>query len=443
MYREVVRTAARDGVVGTQESAAAPEVAVLLDRLEVDTPGIVDRAVQLLLADVPDYAAITSRDFREEVLQHATEHVAAFIRVARSGRLPSEDDLHFVRDRAVQRAREHVPLEALLQTYRIGQRAAWEAIVEEAGHSRSGLEAALALTATTFGYTNAISAIAAEAYLQEQQRALADTELAKRDLLGTLLGGAVPDERRLERLLHLGIRAESMIAVVVVVGEDTASLEASAQRVLAHAVSRSVFPDLTTAFVVPRYDEVVALVPIYGERTPLGIRDALAPVADQLLKRDISTLTGISRVCTRLEEVARGYREARQALRHASADQRAVAIDEVGLFEYLTAAADSLADDIVSPAARRLVEEDTKRGNGLIATLFAYADSSLNIQKTSKMLFVHPNTVQYRLRRIREITGRDPRQFRELLELIAAATILGRADPRTNESLRPASQTSA
>ena len=49
-------------------------------------------------------------------------------------------------------------------------------------------------------------------------------------------------------------------------------------------------------------------------------------------------------------------------------------------------------------------------------------------------LFVHPNTVRYRLRRIAEITGRDPWDPRDLLAL-QIALILGRIDPQTTADL--------
>jgi sugar diacid utilization regulator len=39
---------------------------------------------------------------------------------------------------------------------------------------------------------------------------------------------------------------------------------------------------------------------------------------------------------------------------------------------------------------------------------------------------VHANTVHYRLRRVRELTGRDPRRFAELVELTAALELAHR-----------------
>ncbi|MGW4366639.1 PucR family transcriptional regulator [Nocardia takedensis] len=44
----------------------------------------------------------------------------------------------------------------------------------------------------------------------------------------------------------------------------------------------------------------------------------------------------------------------------------------------------------------------------LIDTLRCYLDSDLNRQRTARMLTIHSNTVDYRLRRVKELTGLDP-----------------------------------
>ena len=66
------------------------------------------------------------------------QHVQAFVRAGRAGRAPAGEELDFVRARGAQRARELLPLDALLETYLIGQRTFWEAIVAAAGDSARG-----------------------------------------------------------------------------------------------------------------------------------------------------------------------------------------------------------------------------------------------------------------------------------------------------------------
>ena len=47
-------------------------------------------------------------------------------------------------------------------------------------------------------------------------------------------------------------------------------------------------------------------------------------------------------------------------------------------------------------------------GPALTETLDAYLDSGGAIEACARKLFVHPNTVRYRLKRIADFTGRDP-----------------------------------
>jgi len=53
----------------------------------------------------------------------------------------------------------------------------------------------------------------------------------------------------------------------------------------------------------------------------------------------------------------------------------------------------------------------------LFKTLNAFFDNSLSISKTSKSIYVHRNTLLYRLRRVKEITGLDPKNFDDAVRL--------------------------
>jgi DNA-binding PucR family transcriptional regulator len=62
-------------------------------------------------------------------------------------------------------------------------------------------------------------------------------------------------------------------------------------------------------------------------------------------------------------------------------------------------------------------------GPTLTETLDAYLDCGGAIEACARTLFVHPNTVRYRLRRIADFTGRDPTQPRDAYVLRVAATV--------------------
>ncbi len=64
-------------------------------------------------------------------------------------------------------------------------------------------------------------------------------------------------------------------------------------------------------------------------------------------------------------------------------------------------------------------------GLTLLDTLTAYLEQGSSLEATARMLFVHPNTVRYRLRRVTELTGFTPSEGRDGFTLWTAI-ILGR-----------------
>lgn len=65
----------------------------------------------------------------------------------------------------------------------------------------------------------------------------------------------------------------------------------------------------------------------------------------------------------------------------------------------------------------------------LLATLWAYLDNGRSLEATARELFVHPNTVRYRLKRITEVIGWDATGARESLILQAALIVGTIAEP--------------
>jgi DNA-binding PucR family transcriptional regulator len=73
----------------------------------------------------------------------------------------------------------------------------------------------------------------------------------------------------------------------------------------------------------------------------------------------------------------------------------------------------------------QLYEPVLAGGQTLLDTLTTYLEQGSSLEATAKMLFVHPNTVRYRLRRVTELTGFTPSVGREGFTLWVAV-ILGR-----------------
>jgi hypothetical protein len=396
-------------LTGTLHNTSA---AAILDRLEEDAEAISRRMALGIREEVEEYSAVRDPAFVEEVLAHGVEHVLAFVRAGREGRAPEGEELDFVRARGARRARELMPLDSLLETYLIGQRTVWEAIVEAAGDTRDGMRVAQELTAFTFRYTHAINVAVAHAYLLESRALASELERSRRDLVDHLLAGRPVEERRAEAL---GLRpdADHVVVVAVVDGEE------DAERLVVRALEPA------DAFVVARHGEVLAIVPVQVRRGPRELREALDRTAELLLRsHGVAMRAGVSSLCSGLGEVGRGYAEAGSALRHTGPDSAVVALEDVSLFDYLAAGADDTVQRLIPDGTASLIEADGRTGGALASTLRAYGDCDLNVARTAERLGVHPNTVHYRLRRVQELTGRDPRRFAELVELLTALRLL-------------------
>ncbi|ABM14535.1 MULTISPECIES: PucR family transcriptional regulator [Mycolicibacterium] len=76
-------------------------------------------------------------------------------------------------------------------------------------------------------------------------------------------------------------------------------------------------------------------------------------------------------------------------------------------------------------------------GPALMETLDAYLDSGGAIEACARKLFVHPNTVRYRLKRIADFTGRDPTVPRDAYVLRVASSV-GRLARQAHLSAAPA-----
>ena len=68
---------------------------------------------------------------------------------------------------------------------------------------------------------------------------------------------------------------------------------------------------------------------------------------------------------------------------------------------------------------------DRERGTTLIDTLATFLDTGTNLEATALRLGAHRNTVRYRLRRISDLTGRDPHDPQVALEMHLALRIRG------------------
>jgi hypothetical protein len=138
---------------------------------------VVDRAVATMREEIPAYAAAPPAffaDVRHQVYLHYSLKLDRLL----GEEDVSLDDLRFARGAAMRRARLGFALEDFINAFRVGQQVFWEAVVEAAGPTAQGREAALTLATPLMRYCDFASTHAGHAERpQRLQAALAQRAL--------------------------------------------------------------------------------------------------------------------------------------------------------------------------------------------------------------------------------------------------------------------------
>jgi DNA-binding PucR family transcriptional regulator len=398
------------------------------DLLEAETDDLAETMTAAVFDEIPEYGAIANSSARATVLEHSVEHVRAIVLAIRTWSLPTAVDLSFVNARAALRAGQRIPLSALLHSYRLGHRTVWERMVRVLARLDNDLNAALALTTLTLNYTELISAAVAEGYVERQRGMLVQLDRDRRDLLETLLRGAVDraaDELQRASQFALVPGGDFLVVVMTRLSETatpTGEILSTVAEVLRHHLSMGV----AQPFVVVRHGEVVSIAPVARAR-PAAIARLVRLAHAELTQRGEPCAVGISTLCAGLGEVARGYQEARYAVESVAPEAGVRVLLDQRVSDYLVERADGTAMRMIPPAARRFLESPAPGDRILVETLLAYAAAELSLRQTADRLAVHPNTVTYRLHKLGKLLERDLSTFSDLVEVVTWAQVIDRA----------------
>ncbi|MFN8076166.1 MAG: helix-turn-helix domain-containing protein [Kineosporiaceae bacterium] len=175
-----------------------------------------------------------------------------------------------------------------------------------------------------------------------------------------------------------------------------------------------------------------ALVGVQGDRVVAVVGRHVDPTA---LAAHLTSLFGPGPVVTgpvvpHLDEAGRSAQAALAGLAAAPAwpaAPRPVAADDL-LPERLMCGDDAARQELVERAYQRLADVDAP----LLETAATYLDLGRSLEATARALFVHPNTVRYRLKRVADVSGWDPTEPREafVLQVAIAVGRLSRAGRR-------------
>jgi sugar diacid utilization regulator len=410
------------GVVDGAGAVRAERHRILTTMLE-RTDALVQSTVEAIRTEIPAYAA-QETSFFVDVRDQVRKHYRVKLRLLLEERDVALQDIAFARGAALRRARAGFALEDYLNAFRVAQQVFWEGILACAGETPLGHEAALTLISPLLRYCDFVSTHAGHAYVESQQYMVADADRERRDLLEHLLAGAMPTRGPLlaaARAYGIGAGTPMMVALAVPVGPQA---DADTPHAASAMITRAV-PQHAKILVVVRQAEIVAVPALCHGIDPAELCDHLEAAHDRLRREGTTLAMGISTVANGVAELPRACLEARTALASVTDGGGLVALPRLSPLDYLVLRADDTARWLVDARLRAFLDGDRARGGVLTATVRAFAAANLNLRLAAARLQVHPNTAQYRLRRIEERTGRNPRRVADLLDLLVAIELDG------------------
>ncbi|MEU6591697.1 GAF domain-containing protein [Streptomyces sp. NPDC046881] len=167
---------------------------------------------------------------------------------------------------------------------------------------------------------------------------------------------------------------------------------------------------------------------------------AVDPSSDELLRAadrigtavrraqaDAHVRVAVSPLCHTLSDYPRAFRIARGALEISGllgSPERTVTLETLGVHGLLLQLEDTgelvrFASDALDP----LRAHDTARNTNLVETLAAYLRHDLSTARTAEALYVHPNTVALRIRRIESLLGKSFARTEDLVDITMALMV--------------------
>ena len=390
----------------------------LNERVERRLDVLARRMLDTIVAEVPLYGLLPREQLEGEVLDILRTNLELFFASLRKGHPPTDAELADVRASAARRAEERVPLGAVLTAYHVGGRVGWDELRAEATPEER--DELLALASGVMAYVQAVTSAVAAAYLEEQQAIYGEEREAQRALVRALLDGAAPEAPAARAGVRLAA-GYAVVALELVAPEEGEGADAGDEGVAAAVGARRRVRRMeqaagreggagTLCLLHPAGGEV--LVPAPSGDVDVGpLVVAVADAAGGDVHAGVAWRPGLG-------GVRDAATEAHEVLRLAARLGRSPGphrLDDV-LLEHAVSRPGSARDrllDLLAPIAGR---------TDLLATLEGWFDADFDRRRAAAALHVHPNTLDYRLRRIAELTGLDPGTARGLQLLGAALT---------------------
>ena len=179
-------------------------------------------------------------------------------------------------------------------------------------------------------------------------------------------------------------------------------------------VLSGMFPDKMQDFVLSINEMDVAVIKQVNGNVTAEEMEKVAQGIEEALKNElrIKTIIGIGTVAEHLRELADSYKEAQTAIEVGKVfdtEKSIMHYENLGIgrliYQLPTTLCEIFLKEVFKKNSLDSLDQET------LFTINKFFENSLNVSETSRKLFVHRNTLVYRLEKIRKLTGLDLRQF--------------------------------
>ncbi len=179
-------------------------------------------------------------------------------------------------------------------------------------------------------------------------------------------------------------------------------------------VLAGMFPDKLQDFVLSINETDIAVVKQIAPETDAEALQKIAEHMEETLKNElfVKTVIGIGTVAEHLRSLADSYKEAQTAIdvgKVFDTEKSIINYENLGIGRLIYQLPTTLCEIFLSEVFKKNSIDSLDQET--LFTINKFFENNLNVSETSRKLFVHRNTLVYRLEKIKKITGLDLRQF--------------------------------